>query len=78
MDALKSDIKDATVVILYLSEKGNKKLIPILNQLKENSKIISFYFPLHDGQIIPNEIFYSSKTKIPIYFYLKSLNKIGK
>lgn len=46
-DALTADLSDADVVVLYLSETGNGKLLPGLERsLAAGSRVVSFTFPV--------------------------------
>ena len=47
-DALGADLGDATVVALYLSETGNRKLMPSLAKLRAGARVVTFTFPLCD------------------------------
>jgi SAM-dependent methyltransferase len=48
-DILKADIREATVVILYLSPEMNLRLRPkLLAELKPGSRIVSHDFPIGD------------------------------
>src|SRR5688572_5788011 len=45
-DALKSNLDSATVVFLYLSEAGNEKLLPLLqNKLQNGARVVTSLFP---------------------------------
>lgn len=77
-DALNSDLKDATVVLLYLSETGNAKLLPNLQKyLNDGAKIVTSLFPFPE-HIKANKIEYTTEGRIPIHLYIKNNGIIGK
>eukprot|EP01018_Ginkgo_biloba_P014051 Gb_40676 [translate_table: standard] len=48
-DALDTDLHNASVVTLYLSDAGNAKILPNLQkQLPENGRVVSFCWPFKD------------------------------
>ena len=48
-DALGADLGDATVVALYLSETGNRKLMPSLAKLRAGARVVTFTSPCAIG-----------------------------
>lgn len=45
-DARCADLADADVVCLYLSEKGNQELVPVLSTLPPEARVVSFLWPM--------------------------------
>jgi SAM-dependent methyltransferase len=45
-DATGLDVADATVLTVYLSERGNKKLLDGLCNLQPGVRVVSLYFPV--------------------------------
>ncbi len=63
-DIMESNLKNATIVFLYLSEKGNQTLTQKL-QSEFHGIVCSYYFPL-----FPNsECHHTSKDNVPFYLH---------
>ena len=45
-DALAADVKSASVVVMYLSDGGNAKVLPGLAPLAPGARVVTFTFPL--------------------------------
>jgi SAM-dependent methyltransferase len=69
-DALKVDLKPASVVTLYLLSSSNLKLRPLLTkQLKPGSRIVSHAFSMGDWQPLKVDAF-TDQTGTPRTLYL--------
>mgnify|MGYP001147799088 CR=1 FL=1 len=53
-DVLKVDLREASVVTLYLSRDLNARLIPQLRKLKAGARIVAHDFPI--GDLAPDEV----------------------
>ena len=50
-DASKADVSEATVLALYLSDRGNKQLVTQLGpSLQPGTKVVSFFFTIEGWQ----------------------------
>lgn len=61
-----ADLSEATVLVVFLSDAGNRALLPQLRaQAKEDARLVSFSFPIHGLE--------ASRTKafegVPIFLY---------
>jgi 16S rRNA A1518/A1519 N6-dimethyltransferase RsmA/KsgA/DIM1 with predicted DNA glycosylase/AP lyase activity len=71
-DVLKSDLRPATVVTLYLLPELNAKLAPkFLAELRRGTRIVSHRFPVADWT--PTRMLGPDATRrpYPVYFYVR-------
>ncbi|KAL9642123.1 hypothetical protein ABK040_007128 [Willaertia magna] len=74
-DALKGNLSEANVVMIYLSDGGNMKLFnKFKEELQPNARIISYCFPFDEQVVKPNERILTCGN-VPVYLYIK--NKDG-
>jgi len=69
-DARRMDISDATVVTLYLSERGNKALQPLLTPkllADPSTRVLSFLFEMPGWTPVQMELEHASQ--IPLYLF---------
>lgn len=62
-DAAKADLRDVSVVTLYLSTSGNRQLLPALASLPERARVISFHWPI-EGIAPSSEATVAGGTKL--------------
>jgi len=72
----KQDLKDATVVTLYLLTELNTKLVPQLNKMKKGSRVVTQTFDIPDYQEDKKETVKTKEgTEYDIYLYTIPLKK---
>jgi SAM-dependent methyltransferase len=72
-NALKADLSDATCVSLYLSERGNASLLPLLNPWLLSAperRVVSFLFPMPSWQPVQVEL--EANSQIPMFLFDRS------
>ena len=72
----KQDLKDASVVTLYLLTELNTKLVPQLNKMKKGSRIVTQTFDFPDYQEDEKKVVKTKEgTEYDIYLYTIPLKK---
>lgn len=70
-DARKADLSSATVITLYLSERGNAALVPVVTPhllSKPAARVVSFLFPMPDTwKATKMEL--TEQSNIPMFLY---------
>lgn len=69
-DARKADLSEATVISLYLSERGNAQLLPVLNPAllaRPSTRVVSFLFPVPSWTPVRTEL--TEGSNIPMYLF---------
>jgi 16S rRNA A1518/A1519 N6-dimethyltransferase RsmA/KsgA/DIM1 with predicted DNA glycosylase/AP lyase activity len=67
-DAAQADLRGASVVALYLSERGNVSLLRSLAPgLQPATRVVSFYFPIHGWE--ERRVAVDTSQNVAIYLY---------
>lgn len=76
IDARKADLNKATAISLYLSERGNSSLLPLLTPWllssapsASNRRVVSFMFPI--ASWTPTKIELTESGAIPMYLFTR-------
>lgn len=69
-DATQADVRDATVLMLYLSEKGNVRILKgVEPSLQPGTRVVSYFWTIPDAAWEKRLTAVDTTDKLPIYLY---------